>query len=551
MARENLLRSLRMRTLLRASLLSTAALLVAAPTLAAEVHVDSADALKAAITSAKAGDSIILEDGSYALSGVTCAADGTSASPIVVRAASHLGAKLSLDALEGFKVSGKHWHFEDLDIRGVCGSDDDCEHAFHVVGDADGFVLRNARIFDFNAQLKVNAQKDAAGIWQSPDGGLVEGCELGDSRGRDTSNPVTKLNIDTGEKWVVRGNFIHDHHKAGGDGVSYGAFMKSGGSHGLFEQNLVVCSTNGDAAGARIGLSFGGGLTGAQFCAPAFDASVPCEVEHTGGMMRNNIIVSCSDVGIYLARAKDTRVLYNTIIATNGVDFRWETTSGEADGNVMSSKIRARDSATFSAGQNLTELPDSTFEAWYQAPFEGDLRVKGDVSSLQSVGAKRPEIITDYCRRVRPPGKLLSLGALEHTLGDCQTLPPPALDSGAGGEAGSAGASGEGGAGGVAGEGGAAGVAGEGGAGGEGGAEAGAAGVAGEGDSAGGSAGASQAGEGGASAGPTGESPELPSSSDDGGCGCRTAPQSPARSLALALSAALSLGLIARRRSRR
>src|SRR6185436_18347654 len=98
-------------------------------------------------------------------------------------------------------------------------------------------------------------------------------------------------------------------------------------------------------AGVYIGLSFGGGGTAAQFCAPAFDAGVPCAPEHTNGTMRNNVIVNCSDVGVYLNQAKGTKLLFNTLIATTGIDFRFAQSSGEARGNVVSGPFRTRDQA--------------------------------------------------------------------------------------------------------------------------------------------------------------------------------------------------------------
>lgn len=374
--------------------------------------------LVAAISNAKAGDEIVLADGTYPLTGVSCAAAGTQAAPIVVRAANKHGALIELDSLEGFKVTAPNWHFEGLDVRGVCAVDSNCEHAFHVMGAAEGFVLRNSRVRDFNAQLKVNAS-NINGTYVIPHKGLIEYNELGDTRGRNTSNPVTKLNIDTGDDWIVRGNFIHDAYKMGGDGVSYATFLKSGGNRGVVERNLVVCSKD-TTGGTRIGLSLGGGGTGAQFCAPAFDPNVPCSIEHTGGTIRNNIIANCSDVGIYLNRAKDSRILYNTLIATNGIDFRFDTTSGEAVGNVLASKIRSRDSATMTATNNLQDVVD--FAAWYQAPLVGDLKVIGDVSALKAGGPKRVD--DDYCGRVRPADPI-TLGALEHPLGDCGTTTPP------------------------------------------------------------------------------------------------------------------------------
>jgi hypothetical protein len=397
--------------------------LASGPAHAAVIDVATPDELATAIANAGPGDEIVLADGTYALAAnVSCAATGTAEQPIVVRAANPLGARIELDALEGFKVTGAHWHFEGLDVHGVCADDNNCEHAFHVSGAADGFVLRGSRVVDFNAQLKVNASQ-IGGTFVTPKAGLVENCHIFDTRGRNTGNPVTKLNIDTGDDWIVRGNFLHDGQKLGGDATSYLAFMKSGGNRGLFERNLVVCSRD-TTGGTRIGLSFGGGGTAPQFCAPAFDAGTPCAIEHEGGTMRNNIIASCSDVGIYINRGHDSHVLFNTIIDTAGVDFRFDTTTGEAVGNVLGGMIRPREGGTVTATDNLDGIDLAMFETWYRDPRAGDLVMIGDLSPLIGAGPARADVTDDYCAQARPSGAL-TMGAIEHSVGGCYTAMPP------------------------------------------------------------------------------------------------------------------------------
>ncbi len=496
---------------MRSSCLAPALLVLLLPSLAsaATVAVSDEASLLAAIAAAAPGDEIVLADGVYELgANVSCSTPGTAAEPIVVRAENPLGAQIRFDALEGFKVDAAHWRFEGLDIRGVCANDSDCEHAFHVVGAAHGFVLRRSRVVDFNAQLKVNASL-VNGSYVAPDDGLVELCDIGDTSGRQTSAPVTKLNIDGGLRWTVRDNYLHDFHKDGGNTISYGAFMKSGGADGLFERNLVVCDAGASSGGARIGLSFGGGGTGNQFCAPAYDANVPCDPEHSGGTMRNNVIVGCSDVGIYLNRSSDTSLLHNTLIGTTGIDFRFASTSGHADGNVLAGTIRDRDGATHTEGTNLESVAQSSFDAWYVDPLAGDLSLLSTPTEL--IGAGSDLVDDDYCARARP-ATAQTLGALEHSLGDCATFPPPGP--------------GEGGAGGAGGGGG--------GAGGE--------GVGGEGSGAGGPAGPG-VGSGGAGSG--GDAAE-----GDGGCGCRAAGAAAPRG-ALGWMVALTVALgSARRRLR-
>lgn len=398
---------------------------IAWPADARVIPVATASELSTAIDGAQPGDEIVLADGTYQLTGATCDSVGTAAAPITVRAANRRMAKLELDSVEGFRVTGAYWRFEGLDVVGTCSSDDACEHAFHVTGAAHHFVLRDSRIAEFNAQLKVNAAI-VGGMMVAPDAGLVERNDVGDHRGRNTAKPVTKLNIDTGDDWVVRDNYLHDSHKLLDDRISYVAFLKSGGKRGVFERNLVVCAADDPTGGVRVGLSLGGGGTGPAFCAPAYDPGVPCSIEHDAGIIRNNIIVNCSDVGVYLNRARDTKVLYNTLIATAGIDFHKDTTSGEAVGNVLAGQIRTRDGATMTATDNRELVDAAQFASWYRAPLTGDLSVIGDVASLVAAGPPRTEVPDDHCARDRP-ASAYTLGALEHSLGAC-TAPLPGGD---------------------------------------------------------------------------------------------------------------------------
>ncbi len=393
-------------------------LLVSSTSVAAVKNVSNVSQLQSALASAQPGDEIVLANGTYAVSAnLSCSAEGTAAQPITVRAANRHQARIQFNAQEGFKVSGRHWVFDGLDVEGACTQDPSCEHAFHVTGHAEGFVLRNSRLRDFNAQLKVNATQNSSGVYELPHRGLVERNEVYDTRARNTTTPVTKLNIDTGDDWVVRDNYIHDFARTGG--ISYGAFMKSGGRRGVFERNLVICTKDAPGGYTRIGLSFGGGGTGSAFCAPAFDAGVPCDPEHTDGVLRNNVIINCSNVGIYLNKAANTQVLFNTLIQTTGVDFRYPSSTGAAHGNVLSSVVRVREGGSFDAGTNLVNVASTTWGSWYQAPLNGDLRLKGSVSQLVGASAPRASVTDDFCARPRPAQGNHTLGALEHSLGDC------------------------------------------------------------------------------------------------------------------------------------
>ncbi len=416
--------------------------LSSAESAAKQVPVKTSSELYAAIKAAAAGDEIVLAPGTYAFSTgvapvstehITCSAEGTPAAPIVVRSATPFAAKLEFNLVDGFNVTGPNWHFEGLDIRGTCPNDSDCEHAFHVVGKATGFIARGNRLSDFNAEVKVNALPSSDGTQHFlPDSGLLEGNEVFDAHPRSTSNPVTPFNIDNGSGWIVRANYVRDFTKAGGDGVSYGVFSKGGAKSPLFERNLVICSLDDKSPGTRIGLSFGGGGQSPSTCVPAFDPSVPCDPEIQDGIMRNNVVVNCSDVGIYLNKGKNTKLLHNTLIGTSGIDFRFVSSTGEAHGNVLDGKIRVRDGGTYSGDDNLiVTLGD--FMGWYTNPLQGDLTKKGDLAPLLKKGTASALLPDDYC--ARPRGATPDWGALESSLGDCATNPPPLSGSGAGGGA--------------------------------------------------------------------------------------------------------------------
>ena len=119
------------------------------------------------------------------------------------------------------------------------------------------YLIRNNEMIDFNAPLKVN------GLFRGetdrfPDHGLVHNNTVHNIRVRETSNPVSLLNLNAGDGWVVSPNFIADFAKGGGNRVSYAAFMKSNSRNGVFERNLVVCHWRlQPQGGVRIGLSFG------------------------------------------------------------------------------------------------------------------------------------------------------------------------------------------------------------------------------------------------------------------------------------------------------
>ena len=375
------------------------------------VPVDSVEALRAAMAAAQPGDTIMVADGTYEVAGnLVASTAGLASAPIVLRAASPRSVVLRFSddgtSVEGIRVLAPWWQFEGLDIEGACADDTRCEHAFHLAGDADHTVIRNNVLRDFNAQIKSNGQQ-VGGTMAFPDDVLVERNTLRDSRARNTANPVTKIDVVGGRRWIVRANTLADFQKGGGDQVSYGAFLKGHSRDGLFERNLVRCawSTSG---GTRIGLSLGGGGSGP----PGICEDGTCQPEHQGGMLRNNLVMDCSDVGIYLNRAANTLLGHNTLYATSGIDIRFTDSSADLRNNLVGGAIRNRDGATSTSSGDLSGVTPATFADWFVDPANADFRLR-EGSAIVDQGVPVAWVTADFCNTLRNDG-FPDIGALEY-----------------------------------------------------------------------------------------------------------------------------------------
>lgn len=378
---------------------------------AAARHVPVADVagLRAALQNAAPGDDIVLAAGTYLVdSNLNCAIAGTAAAPIRVRAAVPRSVLLRFGSgiVEGFRVSAPHWQFDGLDIEGVCAVDANCEHAFHVFGNAEFLLLRDNVLRDFNAQIKSNGVPGGSG-YVYPDDAVVEYNRIYDTRARNTSNPVTKIDVVGGRRWTVRGNTIHDYQKAGGDGVSYAAFLKGNSRDGVFERNLVRCSQQ-FSGGTRLGLSLGGGGTSPN----SICEDGTCIPEHQNGILRNNIVLSCNDVGIYLNRAANTRIQHNTLYATTGIDVRYAESTAEIRNNLSSAGINLRNGGTSTNAGNLLNVSLANFAAWFQGPATADFRLLNG-ASLVDLGVVAAQTVEDFCANRRGDGAP-DIGALEY-----------------------------------------------------------------------------------------------------------------------------------------
>lgn len=330
-------------------------------------YVRNVDELSRALMNATAGQTVTLAPGTYAVAQrLRTGHPGTPAEPIIVRPAERGTALLKVTATMAIRMTQPYWVVEGLDFQGVCKVHDDCEHALQIVGAARDVVVRDNRMRDFNAHLKVNGEGD-----NFPDNGRIEFNLLSNSTPRHTVRSVVPIDIVAASGWQVTDNLISNIVKSGGNGVAFAAFMKGGGSDGVFERNLVVCTPRDiSQPGVRVGLSFGGGGTGTPYC-----RDQRCVSEFSGGVARHNIIAHCNDSGLDVNTAVQTLLQNNTLINTAGIQLRGEPSSAEVRDNLLDGAIRARKGSQLDARDNLVADTRDWFRdadglglAWRQTP---------------------------------------------------------------------------------------------------------------------------------------------------------------------------------------
>ncbi|MGF1692167.1 chondroitinase-B domain-containing protein [Photobacterium kagoshimensis] len=370
------------------------------PDVSRSILVDNEQEIIKAINTAQPGTEIIIKNGDYYLeqkrinSSLTYP---TSKSPIIVRAETAGKVNLELTTLEGLFLNRPNWIITGLRFIGNCQPH--CEHAIHIVGHADNLQVSHNEFVDFNAAIKVN------GVDRNyPDFGKVSHNYFYFTEPSESSSSVTPVNLDSGNSWVLSNNIIRDFIKLGGNQVSYGAFIKGGANNGAIENNLIVCnSTNNDYGGYQVGVSLGGG--GMKRATRRDKANYETNLS----VIRNNIMMHCNDVGVYINQGKDTIVNNNILYNTNGIDVRFKQSTALVTNNILSGDIRKRDKGVAETISNTVLRKDfwrggEQLDGWFKAPAVGNFTpsktlAKSEVpypflTTSESTG-KKP--IYDFC----------------------------------------------------------------------------------------------------------------------------------------------------------
>ena len=390
---------------------------------AAELPVASADALVTALASVNPGDVIRVAPGTYTFADkIRINRNGTPEQPIVLRGDGVIGSVVFvITGQEGLYIPATDWVIEKIWLRCEGSS---CEDAagFSIKETARRITIQSVRTTNFYQHYKASMAGGAG----------AEDVTIQYSEAYNTAafpGQTNAINLDGGRRWRVVGNYVHDFGNAG---VSYGMYFKGGIRDSVMEQNLVVCSRDRPAGSdATLGISFGGGRMGVQYCAEDNRGANGCRCEDFAGIARNNIVANCPDAALHVNSACGSRFL-NNIVYNAGVVLQVQSFEGtgpiEVRNNVLGGSLPSNNVV---ASDNMLNVSAPEFNGYYSNPMGLDFSAGTNSGPLAGAPAL-VDVTNDYCGNVRSAAP--TRGAVELPAG-CQTWPwgaalPSAEDAG-------------------------------------------------------------------------------------------------------------------------
>lgn len=267
-----------------------------------------------------------------------------SSFPLTIRGKNPNSVVIEINRNVGVEVISALVTISDLIFKGICTSHQYCDHAIHVFGDADYLMISNSDFVNFNAAIKANGFTDKnSGKQEFPDFAQITNNRIYNETTRNSSVPVTPIDVVGGDNWLVSTNFIADFAKKRGNRISYGVFLKGGGQSGIIKNNLIACEWNVphfSSLDSRVGLSLGGGGTGAKYC-----KSSNCNYEHMNGTIKDNLVVNCAnEVSVYINKSHGSLISGNILFNTVGIDINHGSKGTVITNNVLHGSIRNRES---------------------------------------------------------------------------------------------------------------------------------------------------------------------------------------------------------------
>ena len=390
--------------MIRLSLLAmlTSALLLPLQVQAQETLVSTPDEVRAALAQAGPGDIIRVAPGVYEFfSPIELDSAGTPSEPIQLIASGNLGdVEFRINNNLGVSIEGQDYVIDGIWVRCQGGQ---CTGArgYSLWGSARRITIRGGRTTDFMQHIKGWI---ADGTLDAPQDITIASNEAYNTAGFGGRSNV--YNLDGGTRWRVVGNFVHDY---GNSGINYGIFLKGATTQSVIERNLVAGSFDRAAGnGAVVGISFGGGRMGVQWCAAGNQGAGGCTCEDYDGIARNNIVMNTSDVALHVNSACGSKFLNNTVY-NSATMLQIQSLEGVGDiemrNNVLNGPLPSLNNLVTSGN-----LPNADFTNLYNDASALDFSAGPGAGAL-SANAPVTGVVTDYCGAAR--SNTPSRGAIE------------------------------------------------------------------------------------------------------------------------------------------
>ena len=275
---------------------------------------------------------------------------------------------------------------------------------------ASNLELKNLHLKDAGEQLiKISA---TPGQTSYCDNGLVENCLI-EYTNRAKSGYTNGISALAVKDWVVRYNTFKNIRAPEGQLAGPAILFWQNSMDTVIERNRIINCDRGIAFGDSSGPS--------QY---ARDGETT--YDHQGGMIRNNFIYrdQPGDVGISVNKAKDFKILNNTVILNNTfpwtIEYRFSSSNGIVANNLTDGPIQARDGAHATLVTNVTNAQAS----WFQDVSSGNLHLTSQASTALNHATSYLDVSDDIDGQSR--GASPDIGADEFS-GASSALPPPSI----------------------------------------------------------------------------------------------------------------------------
>jgi hypothetical protein len=335
-----------------------------------KVKPTQASTLASIVSAAKTGTTILLEDGTYKMTG----SEGQrrlqfKVAGVTLRSVSGQRDKVIIDGeyttLEMIVISASNVTIADLTLKRAK------DHLIHVTGSGSANIknprLHNLKLVDSGEQfVKVNSD----GKNHYADDGRLECSHLEmTAAGRPNVETLGGTScytggIDThgGWGWKVRFNTFKGIYCTSGKLAEHAIHFWSASRATLVERNIIVDCARG--------VGFGLVQSGKTRTYPDNPyPTVSGYIGHYDGIIRNNVIHAGSaaakyfDTGIELDQAYGAQVYHNTVVSKptfSSIDYRFANTKATIQNN-LTYKITKRNGASGTVTPNLQSTPASYF----------------------------------------------------------------------------------------------------------------------------------------------------------------------------------------------